>query len=262
MFQLHPLPPLPPASEVKTNTISMKQQYNHKKPEFLICTKRNISNIATYQPQPQLLTSVLSSKLQLLDPQTWSFISRDASGQMKCCHQGVVFLMSTCIQLHGEEAAEGGLCKTKDGGRSQFHSTISPPADKATMTVETRACHPKGTGPPLQVLTKQTFQTLSCLSKPFQAIPGKAKHADSGIELLQQIGAFSWSVSAVQEFCDSEFAEGDFSWIARIVMPGPQMIGSIFILYSPCLCLLTFALKFSTLYFSLSNLLFCSLKVS
>ena len=69
MFQLHPLPPLPPASEVKTNTISMKQQYNHKKPEFLICTKRNISNIATYQPQPQLLTSVLSSKL-LLDPQT------------------------------------------------------------------------------------------------------------------------------------------------------------------------------------------------
>ena len=52
----------------------------------------------------------------------------------------------------------------------------------------------------------------------FQAIPGKAKHADSGIELLQQIGAFSWSVSAVQEFCDSEFAEGNFSWIARIVM--------------------------------------------
>ena len=166
-----PLPPLPPASEVKTNTISMKQQHNHKKPEFLICTKRNISNIATYQPQPQLLTCVLSSELQLLDPQTWSFISRDASGQMKCCHQGVVFLMPTCIQLHGEEAAKGGLCKTKDGRRSQFHSTISPPADKATMTVETRACHPapRGRPPPLQILTKQTFQTFSsCHSKPFQ----------------------------------------------------------------------------------------------
>ena len=158
--------------------------------------------------------------------------------------------------------SRGRTLQDKGWWRSQFHSTISPPADKATMTVETRACHPKGTGPPLQVLTKQTLQTLSCLSKPFQAIPGKAKHADSGIELLQQIGAFSWSVSAVQEFCDSEFAEGNFSWIARIVMPGPQMIGSIFILYSPCLCLLTFALKFSTLYFSLSNLLFCRLKVS
>ena len=40
-----------------------------------------------------------------------------------------------------------------------------------------------------------------------KAIPGKARHADSAIELLQQISAFSWLVSALREFCDSGFAE-------------------------------------------------------
>ena len=114
---------------------------------------------------------------------------------------------------------------------------------------------PRGRGPPFK-------SSQSKLFKPFHVFPSHSRKSDSGIELLQQIGAFSWSVSAVQEFCDSEFAEGNFSWIARIVMLGPQMIGSIFILYSPCLCLLTFALKFSTLYFALSNLLFCRLKGS
>ena len=54
---------------------------------------------------------------------------------------------------------------------------------EATMTVETRAI-PKGTTP----LTKQTFQTFSCLFMSNEAIPGEAKHAEFAIE-LQQIGA-------------------------------------------------------------------------
>ena len=51
------------------------------------------------------------------------------------------------------------------------------------MTVETRAI-PKGTTP----LTKQTFQTFSCLFMSNEAVPGEAKHAEFAIE-LQQIGA-------------------------------------------------------------------------
>ena len=53
------------------------------------------------------------------------------------------------------------------------------------MTVETRA-PPQGDGPPPR-LTKQTFQTFSCLFMSNEAIPGEAKRADSAIE-QQQIG--------------------------------------------------------------------------
>ena len=76
------------------------------------------------------------------------------------------------------------------------------------MTVETRAI-PKGTTP----LTKQTFQTFSCLFMSNEAIPGEAKHAEFAIELRN-----SWLVLVLREFCDSQFSEGGFSWTARIVI--------------------------------------------
>ena len=70
------------------------------------------------------------------------------------------------ILIQGREA-EGGLCKTKGGWRSQFHSTISPPDNRRQQWLSRLVPSPRGRLPSQSKLFKP-FHAFSCQTKPFQ----------------------------------------------------------------------------------------------
>ena len=132
----------------------------------------------------------------------------------------------------------GARGRTKGGSSSQFHSTISPTPRQQETTRQQDAqttrgnndcrdsCPPQGDGPLTASQSKlfKPFHAFSCQTKPFQ----ERQNAPI-LPLNSSKSALSfWSVSALQEFCDSGFAEGSFSWIARIEIPRVEIIGFIF----------------------------------